>query len=159
MRAASFRKFGPAAEIFEFGDLPTPEAGPGEVLVRLHASGINPLDVKFRAGDRGPLGGDFAIPHYDGAGVIEAVGDGVDAGRIGERVWVFEARIARTHGTAAEYIVIESWRAAPLGDALSFEEGACLGIPAVTAWLSVARGGELTGKDVLVTGGAGAVGS
>jgi NADPH2:quinone reductase len=159
MRAASYRKFGPAAEIFEFGDLPTPTAAPGEVLVRLRASGINPLDVKFRAGDRGPLGGDVAIPHYDGAGIVEAVGEGVDRARIGERVWVFEGRIGRAWGTAAEYIAIEAWRAVPLGDTMSFAEGACLGIPAVTAWLSIAAGSDLAGKDVLVTGGAGAVGS
>jgi NADPH2:quinone reductase len=159
MRAASYRKFGPAAEVFEFGDLPTPSPEAGQVLVRLHASGINPLDVKFRAGQRGPLGGDVAIPHYDGAGVIEAVGEGVEKARIGERVWVLEGRIGRAWGTAAEYIAIESWRAAPLGDAMGFEEGACLGIPAVTAYLSIAAGGDLAGKDVLVTGGAGAVGS
>ncbi len=159
MRAASYRKFGPAADVFEFEDLPTPAPQPGQVLVRLHASGINPLDVKFRAGDRGPLGGDVAIPHYDGAGVVEAVGEGVDAGRIGERVWILEGRIGRAWGTAAEYIAIESWRAVPLGETASFEEGACLGIPAVTAWLSIAAGGDIAGKDVLVTGGAGAVGS
>lgn len=159
MRAASYSKFGPAAEVFDIGDLPTPTPEAGQVLVRLHASGINPLDVKFRAGDRGPLGGDICIPHYDGAGVVEAVGDGVDASRIGERVWVLEGRIGRVWGTAAEYIAIESWRAVPLGDLLSFEEGACLGIPAVTAWLSIAAGGDVAGKDVLVTGGAGAVGS
>jgi NADPH:quinone reductase len=159
MRAASFRKFGPASDIFEFADLPTPTPQAGEVLVRLHASGINPLDVKFRAGGRGPLGGEIAIPHYDGAGVIEAVGEGVDGVRVGERVWVFEGRTGRAWGTAAEYIAIESWRAVPLGEAMSFAEGACLGIPAVTAWLSIAAGGDLAGKDVLVTGGAGSVGS
>lgn len=159
MRAASYRKFGPAAEIFEFGDLPTPSPEAGQVLVRLHASGINPLDVKFRAGDRGPLGGDIAIPHYDGAGIIEAVGDGVDSARVGERVWILEGRIGRAWGTAAEYIAIEGWRAVPLGGQMSFEEGACLGIPAVTAWLSIAAAGDVAGKDVLVTGGAGSVGS
>ncbi|MEK9661922.1 MAG: NADPH:quinone reductase [Alphaproteobacteria bacterium] len=159
MRAASYRAFGPATEVFEFGDLPTPVPEAGQVLVRLHASGINPLDVKFRAGDRGPLGGDVCIPHYDGAGVIEAVGEGVDAARVGERVWVIEGRIGRAWGTAAEYIAIESWRAVPLGEKLSFEEGACLGIPAVTAWLSIGAGGDVAGKNVLVTGGAGAVGS
>jgi NADPH2:quinone reductase len=158
MRAASYRRFGPAAEVFEFTELPTPSPGPGEVLVRLYASGINPLDVKFRAGDRGPLGGDVAVPHYDGAGVIAAVGTGVDNARIGERVWVFEGRLGRAFGTAAEYISIENWRTVPLGDVMSFAEGACLGIPAVTAWLAVAAGGDLAGRDVLVTGGAGAVG-
>ena len=101
----------------------------------------------------------FAIPHYDGAGIVEAVGAGVDPARIGERVWVLEGRIGRAWGTAAEYIAIEAWRAVPLGDGMTFAEGACLGIPAVTAWLSIAAGGDLAGKDVLVTGGAGAVGS
>jgi NADPH2:quinone reductase len=159
MRAAWHTEFGPAAEVLQIGELDTPEPGEGEVLVRVCASGINPLDVKKRAGARGALEVDRAIPHYDGAGVIEAVGPGVDAGRIGERVWLFEGQFGRWLGTAADYISLPSSRAAPLPESVSFAEGACLGIPALTAHRAVCADGSVAGQTVLVTGAAGAVGS
>ncbi len=159
MRAAWHAEFGPAADVLQVGELDTPEPGDGEVLVRVCASGINPLDVKKRAGARGALAVERAIPHYDGAGVIEAVGPGVDAGRIGERVWLFEGQFGRWLGTAADYISLPSSRAAPLPDSVSFVEGACLGIPALTAHRAVCADGSVAGQTVLVTGAAGAVGS
>ena len=159
MRAAWHAEFGPAAEVLQIGDLDTPEPGEGEVLVRVRASGINPLDVKKRAGARGALEVDRAVPHYDGAGVIEAVGSGVDAGRMGDRVWLFEGQFGRWLGTAAEYISLPSSRAVLLPDAVSFAEGACLGIPALTAHRAVCADGSVAGQTILVTGAAGAVGS
>ncbi len=159
MRAAWHAEFGPAAEVLQIGELDTPDPADGEVLVRVCASGINPLDVKKRAGARGALEVDRAIPHYDGAGVIEAVGAGVDPARIGERVWLFEGQYGRWLGTAAEYISLPSSRAAPLPDSVSFADGACLGIPALTAHRAVCADGSVAGQTVLVTGAAGAVGS
>lgn len=159
MRAAWHAEFGPAAEVLRVGELDTPDPGEGDVLVRVGASGINPLDVKKRAGARGVLDAERAIPHYDGAGVIEAVGPGVDAARIGERVWLFEGQFGRWLGTAAEYICLPSSRANPLPESVSFAEGACLGIPALTAHRAVCADGSVAGQTVLVTGAAGAVGS
>lgn len=159
MRAAWHGEFGPAADVFKLGELDAPQPAAGDVLVRVHASGINPLDVKKRAGARGVLDVERAIPHYDGAGVIEAVGSGVDTGRIGERVWVFEGQFGRWLGTAAEYISIPSNRAAALPESVGFAEGACLGIPALTAHRAVCADGDVAGQTILVTGGAGAVGS
>jgi NADPH2:quinone reductase len=159
MRAAWFESFGSAKDVLQIGDIASPTAGPGEVLVRVHTSGVNPSDVKKRAGsfpnllDDGPV-----IPNSDGAGVIEAVGDGVDAARIGERVWLYQAQFARRFGTAAEYIAIDSSRAPKLADNVSFEVGACLGIPVMTAHRAVFADGDVVGQTVLVTGGAGRVG-
>jgi NADPH2:quinone reductase len=105
MHAAWFEAFGPARDVLKLGELDTPEAGAGEVLVRMHTSGINPSDVKKRAGSFPNLLDDgFVIPNSDGAGVIEAIGEGVDKSRIGERVWVFQAQYGRRFGTAAEYV-------------------------------------------------------
>ena len=110
MRAAWYEKYGPAREVFQVGDMPTPVAGPGEVLVRVHASGVNPSDWKSRTGSRGPeLPYPRIVPHSDGSGVIEAVGDGVDAGRVGERVWLWNAQggygtAGRAFGTAATHV-------------------------------------------------------
>jgi NADPH2:quinone reductase len=159
MRAAWYKGFGPANEVFEIGEHTTPVSGDGQVLVRVHASGINPLDVKRRGGGRGPMMGERMIPHFDGAGVIEDVGAGVDASRIGERVWLFEGHLRRAEGTAAEYIAIDATRANPLSDNQSFSEGACLGIPAMTAHAAVYRDGSVDGQTILVTGAAGAVGN
>ncbi len=159
MRAAWYEDFGPARDVLKTGEMDTPEAGPGQVLVRVHASGINPLDVKGRDGGRWPMRGDRMIPHFDGAGVIEAVGDGVDAGRVGERVWLYEGNLGRAEGTAAEYLVVDSSRANPLPDSQSFAEGACLGIPAMTAHALVYQDGPVDGQTILVTGAAGAVGN
>ena len=159
MRAAWYSDFGPAMKVFEVGEHATPVAGDGQVLVRVHASGINPLDVKGRDGGRWPMRGDRMIPHFDGAGVIEAVGAGVDTARVGERVWLYEGHLARAEGTAAEYIALDASRANSLPEVQSFAEGACLGIPAMTAHAAVFRDGPVEGQTILVTGAAGAVGN
>ena len=120
-------------------DLPTPDPAPGEVLVRMHASGINPSDVKLRSGARpgAVMQYPMVIPHSDGAGVIEAVGEGVDTARIGERVWIWNGQWQRAFGTGAEYIALPSDQAVRLPDTTSFAEGACFGIPAMTAWYAL----------------------
>jgi NADPH2:quinone reductase len=152
MRAAWFDHFGSAKEVLEIGDIDTPVAASGEVLVRLHTSGINPSDVKKRAGSFANLLDDgFVIPNSDGAGIIEAVGDGVDANRIGERVWVYQAQYARRFGTAAEYVAIDARRAPRLPDNVSFEVGACLGIPVMTAHRAVFADGPVAGQTLLIT--------
>ncbi len=159
MQAAWFEEFGTAPDVLQVGEIDTPAPGPGEVLVRLGSSGINPSDVKKRAGafpnllDEG-----LVIPNSDGAGTIEAVGSAVPESRIGERVWVYQAQFARRLGTAAEYVAIDASRAAYLADVASFEIGACLGIPAMTAHRCVFADGDVSGQTVLVTGGAGRVG-
>lgn len=164
MRAAFYQRTGPAAEVLELGDRPDPSPAQGEVLVRLMASGINPADVKRRAGWNGArMAHPLVIPHCDGAGVIEAVGQGVDADRIGQRVWLWNAQggygeAGRAFGTAAELIALPAGQAVPLADALSFEEGACLGVPGLTAWLAVLGDGPVTDRWVLIQGAAGAVG-
>lgn len=160
MHAGWYERNGPAAEVIEIGDMPTPEPGPGEVQVRLRASGVNPSDVKRRDGWGGQaIDHPRIIPHSDGAGVIEGVGDGVSSSRLGQRVWVFNAQWKRAFGTAAEYVVLPSRQAVPLPDDASFIAGACLGIPALTAHRCVFGGGPVDGKTILVTGGAGAVGN
>ena len=159
MRAAWFEKFGAAADVLIVDELDTPVAGPGEVLVRLHSSGVNPSDVKKRAGSfPNLLDGGLVIPNSDGAGIIAAVGEGVDTSRIGERVWVYQAQFARRLGTAAEYVALDSSRAAPLPDHAGFDVGACLGIPAMTAHRCVFADGDVSGQSIVVTGAAGRVG-
>ena len=159
MRAAWFESFGKAADVLQFGELETPTAGPEEVLVRIHTSGVNPSDVKKRVGSfPNLLDAGLVIPNSDGAGVIEAVGNGVDASRIGERVWLYQVQFARQHGTAAEYVAIDASRAATLPENASFEVGACLGIPAMTSHRAVFADGDVDGQTILITGGAGRVG-
>ena len=160
MKAVWYERFGAADDVLTYGDMPDPAPGPGEVLVRLKATGINPSDVKLRAGARPGAVMQYprVIPHSDGAGVIEAVGEGVDKARVGERVWVWNAAWQRAFGTAAEYVALPSAQAVRLPDTTSFAEGACLGIPAMTAWMAVLGDGPVAGKTVLVTGGAGTVG-
>ena len=159
MRAAWFEKFGAAADVLIVDELDTPVAGPGEVLVRLHSSGVNPSDVKKRAGSfPNLLDGGLVIPNSDGAGIIAAVGEGVDTSRIGERVWVYQAQFARRLGTAAEYVALDSSRAAPLPDHSGFDVGACLGVPAMTAHRCVFADGDVSGQSIVVTGAAGRVG-
>jgi len=159
MKAISFAEFGPANQVLEVSEWPTPEPGPGEVLVKLHTTGVNPSDVKKRAGgfpnllDDGPV-----IPHSDGAGVIEGVGSGVPNSRIGERVFVYQAQHARLHGTAADYVAIDTLRAPGLPDNTAFDVGACVGIPILTAHRCVFADGDVADQWVLVTGGAGRVG-
>ena len=163
MKAAYYERFGPAEEVLTVGETPTPSPAAGEVLVRIMASGGNPSDVKLRAGRRpGGLAPEMPfpriIPHSDGAGVVEAVGDGVDAGRVGERVWVWNGQWERPFGTCAEYIALPSAQAIRLPEQASFAEGACLGIPAMTAYACVYAGGPVAGKTALITGAAGSVG-
>ena len=159
MQAMLYRKFGPARDVLELGEVDTPEPGPGEVLVRLHTSAINPSDVKKRAGAFPALLDDgFVIPDSDGAGVIEAVGEGVDKSRKGERVWVYQAQHERRFGTAAEYVAISSNYAPRLPEQADFDVGACLGIPAMTAHRAVFADGAVEGRRLLVMGGAGRVG-
>ena len=159
MKAISFADFGPANQVLKVSDWPTPAPGPGEVLVKLHTTGVNPSDVKKRAGGFPNLLDDGAvIPHSDGAGVIEGVGSGVPTSRIGERVFVYQAQYARLHGTAAEYVAIDTSRAPRLPDNTAFDVGACVGIPILTAHRCVFADGDVSGQSVLVTGGAGRVG-
>ncbi|MEO1328415.1 MAG: NADPH:quinone reductase [Pseudomonadota bacterium] len=164
MKAAAYRRFGPAAEVLEIIDRPAAAPGPGEVSVRVRASGVNPSDVKLRAGARpGGVAPEMPYPeitpHSDGAGEIDAVGDGVDPSRVGQRVWLWNGQWERAFGTAAEQIVLPAEQAAPLPDACSFAEGACLGIPATTAHVGLFADGPIEGATVLVSGGAGAVGA
>lgn len=159
MRAAWYERTGPAREVLQVGELPTPEPGAGEVRVRLATSGVNPSDVKTRGGLRSAaLPFARIVPHSDGAGVIDAVGAGVAASRVGERVWIWNAAWQRPDGTAAQYVVLPAAQAVPLPAKVSFEVGACLGIPALTALRAVLVDGGVEGRTVLVTGGAGAVG-
>jgi NADPH:quinone reductase-like Zn-dependent oxidoreductase len=159
MKAAWFESFGPARQVIRIGDQPVPAPGPGEVLVRLATSGINPSDVKKRAGSSPTLlDQGLVIPNSDGAGVVESVGEGVPKSRVGERVWIYQAQHGRRFGTAAEYVAIDARRAAQLPDQAGFEVGACLGIPVMTAHRCVFADGAVNGQTVLVTGGAGRVG-
>jgi NADPH2:quinone reductase len=157
MRAIQWRRNGPAREVLEVVDLPRPEPGQGEVLVRVHASGVNPHDTKARAGWRGVAhAGGPMIPHSDGAGVIEAVGASVDKARIGERVWLFGARHGQ--GTCRDYCALPASQAVLLPEGVSMAEAAALGVPCLTAHLALFSDGPIAGKTVLVQGGAGAVG-
>jgi NADPH2:quinone reductase len=158
MKAAWYERNGPARQVLTLGALPDPVPGPGEVLVRMHLSGVNPSDVKSRAGARGGMAFPRIVPHSDGAGVIEAVGPGVDKARVGERVWLWNGQWRRPFGTAAEKIALPAEQAVTLPDGVPFGAGACLGIPAMTAEACLFSDGPLQGKTVLVTGGAGAVG-
>jgi NADPH2:quinone reductase len=153
-------------DVLQLGDRPTPDPGPGEVRVRLAFSGVNPTDWKSRS--KTQPGPDGQVPNQDGSGTVEAVGEGVDPVLVGERVWIWEAAYQRPHGTAAEYTVVPARQTVLLGPDPSFELGASLGIPFLTAHrcLTVAESlpdrigpGTLTGRTVLVQGGAGAVGN
>ncbi|HET9977449.1 MAG TPA: NADPH:quinone reductase [Burkholderiaceae bacterium] len=159
MRAAFYETTGPAREVLRVGELPDPVPGAGEVRVRLHWSGVNPSDVKSRAGLRSKtLAFPRIVPHSDGMGVIDAVGDGVDPARIGERVWIWNAAWGRAFGTAAELVALPSAQAVRLPDATDGAAAACFGIPAQTALHAVLMSGGVRGQRVLVAGGAGAVG-
>jgi NADPH2:quinone reductase len=160
MKAVWYEGFGPAGEVLVHGDMAVPEPGEGEVLVRLHASGVNPSDVKARAGARpgSVMAFPRIVPQSDGAGVIEAVGAGIDAARAGQRVWIWNGQWRRQYGTAAEFIALPAEQAVLLPDSTSFNEAACFGIPAMTAWAAVLGDGPVEGQTVLVSGGAGTVG-
>ena len=157
MQAAWYAENGPADQVLQVGRQPVPWAGAGQVRVRLACSGVNPSDVKSRAGGR-PVRWDLIIPHSDGAGTIDQAGPGVEASRVGERVWLWNAQYNRPHGTAAEYIVLPAEQAMILPESVSFEAGACLGIPALTAFRAVELAQLEPGQAVLVIGGASGVG-
>jgi NADPH2:quinone reductase len=157
MQAAFYERNGAAREVLRVEEVDTPQAGPGEVRVKLTASGVNPSDVKSRAGLTRKIAWPCLIPHSDGAGVIDQVGDGVPQSRIGERVWVWNGQWKRAFGTAAEYIALPAVQAVKLPDAVSFEQGACLGIPAMTAIHAVTLAQTAKDTMLLVSGGAGSV--
>jgi len=158
MRAAYYTEQGAAHDVLRVGDQPTPEPGTGEVRVRLQASGVNPSDWKVRRGGFGRgLLAPLIIPHSDGAGDIDAIGPGTTGRTIGDRVWIWNGQWKRAHGTAAEYIVVPTAQAVPLPRDVSYAEGACLGIPALTALQAVQLARIVPGMAVLVVGGAGSV--
>ena len=159
MKAAWYEKQGPAREVLIIGDMPDPTPGLGEVRIRIAASGINPGDIKKRQ-DAFGYGMPYprVIPHSDGAGTVDKVGDGVPADWLGKRVWCFGAQSYRPFGTAAEYTVVPAAQAAPLPENVLFEQGACLGIPGITAHRAVHVAGPVSERTVLVQGAAGAVG-
>jgi NADPH2:quinone reductase len=159
MKAVWYERTGAAVDVLTFGEMPTPVAGPGEVLIRLEASGVNPADVGRRAGSYRAMEFSRVIPNSDGAGVIDQLGEGVARFDIGQRVWLFNGqRNGRAFGTAAEYIALADYLVTPLPDDVSFAAGATLGIPCMTAWCCLFGDGSIAGQTVLVTGGAGAVG-
>ncbi len=158
MKAALYENHGAAADVLRVTEIDRPEPGPGQVRVRMRLSGINPTDFKSRSGATPrPIDG-FQIPHHDGAGVIDAVGAGVDDSRIGERVWTLLAAAGNRFGTAAQWCVLPAGHAVALPPGASDELGACLGVPAVTAHRCLLADGPVDGASVLVAGGAGAVG-
>lgn len=158
MQAAVYERVGTAGDVLQIREVERPEPGPGEVRVRVAVSAVNPTDVKIRAGATPRPINEFQVPHMDGAGVIDAVGDGVDPSRVGERVWLLLTAHGSRYGSAAQWTVVPASRAVPLPDGVSFELAATLGVPAVTAAHALFSDGSITGKDVLVAGGAGAVG-
>jgi NADPH:quinone reductase len=159
MRAAFYERTGLAHEVLSIGEMPTPIPGPGEVRVKVSWSGVNPSDVKSRAGNRTKtLSFPRIVPHSDGSGVVDLVGPNVAPKRIGERVWVWNAAWMRPFGTAAQYVVLPSNQTVPLPKNVDLAVGACLGIPALTAYHAVTMDDGVANKNVLVTGGAGAVG-
>jgi NADPH:quinone reductase len=158
--AAWYDRQGPAAEVLQVGELPDPQPGPGEVRVRLRFSGINPGDTKKRSSWQGAsMAFSRIVPHSDGAGVVDAVGEGVDSNRIGQRVWTYGAQSYRPFGTAAQFTCVPDSQAVSLPDDVSDEIGACLGIPGITAHRAVFSDGDVAGKAILVHGVLGSVSS
>ncbi|MGJ8617855.1 MAG: NADPH:quinone reductase [Sulfitobacter sp.] len=161
MHAITYDTFGNARDVLRLQDIPSTEPKAGEVRVKLALSGVNPSDVKARAGTRPGVTKPpfpFIIPHSDGAGEIEAVGAGVDKARVGQRVWIWNGQWQRSHGTAASHITLPAHQAVPLPKEVSFEVGASLGIPGLTACHAVFGAGGVAGETVLIQGGAGTVG-
>ena len=158
MKAAWYEKTGDASDVLKVGELPDPSPGSNEVLISVKTSGINPSDVKTRAGARGDLQFSRIVPHSDGAGIIVDVGKNVDSNRIGERVWIWNAAYGRPNGTCAELISLPENQAVAMSDHVSFEAAACLGIPASTAYYGIFAEGSVQNKTLMITGGAGAVG-
>lgn len=157
MLAAWYEKHGAARDVLRVGDQPDPVPGKGEVRVRLHASAVNPSDVKARAGSR-PVIPPRVIPDSDGTGEIDRVGPGVSKSRLRQRVWVYNGQWQRASGTSAQYIILPAALAVPLPQKLNWAQGACLGIPVMTAHRCLFSDGPIRGMTVLVTGGAGVVG-
>lgn len=159
MRAAWYEKQGPAREVLVVGEMPDPRPTAGEVRIRIAASGINPGDIKKRQDSFG-LGMPYprVIPHSDGAGHVDDVGEGVPSDWVGKAVWCYGAQSYRPFGTAAEFTVVPLDHVAPLPENVSPDQGACLGIPGITAHRAVHVGGEVAGRTVLVQGAGGAVG-
>ena len=158
MRAVWYEENGDAS-VLQVGEMPDPEPGPGEVRIRVVTSGVNPSDWKRRQGTTARINFPRIIPNQDGGGIIDMVGEGVPASRVGERVWLYQSQFGRAFGTAAEYTVQPSIRAIRLPDNADFALAAGLGVPALTAHRCVFADGPLAGKTVLVPGGAGAVGN
>lgn len=161
MKAVTWRAFGAARDVLRIQEMETPVPGIGEVAVRVAFSGVNPSDVKARGGARPGVTKppfEVIVPHSDGAGVIAAVGEGVDPGRVGEPVWIWNGQWQRPFGTCAEVICLPEAQAVALPEGVSLETGAVLGIPGLTACHCVFGAGEVAGKTVLVSGGAGSVG-
>jgi NADPH2:quinone reductase len=161
MQAITYSTFGTAREVLSLTEVEATAPGPGEVRVRLAFSGVNPSDVKARAGSRpGVTKPPFPliIPHSDGAGEIEAVGADVSQDRVGQRVWIWNGQWQRPFGTAATHVTLPAQQAVPLPESVTFEDGASLGIPGLTACHAVFGGGAVAGETVLVQGGSGTVG-
>ena len=156
MKAAWYERNGKASAVLTVGQMDAPEPGPGEVRVKVTTSGVNPSDVKSRRGR--PPNWPRIIPHSDGAGVIESVGQGVEHMRVGERVWLWNAQWKRPFGTAGEFICLAEDQAVKLPNRVDSASGACLGIPAMTALQAVRLHGPIAGKTLLVTGAGSAVG-
>lgn len=159
MRAAWYERQGPPREVLTVGEMPDPNPGPGEVRIRIAASGINPGDIKKRQDSFGiGMGYPRVIPHSDGAGWVDKVGDGVSSEWLGKSVWCYGAQSYRPFGTAADFTVVPVEKVAPLPDNVTPDQGACLGIPGITAHRCVYVGGPVTGRTVLVQGAGGSVG-
>ena len=159
MKAVWYERAGAAPTVLTVGEMPTPDAGPGEVRIRLQASGVNPADVGRRSGNYRAMEFPRVIPNSDGAGIVDQIGEGVTRFAVGDRVWLFNGqRNGRAFGTAAEYITLADYLVTPLPQDVSFAAGATLGIPCMTAWCALFADGPVAGQTVLVTGGAGAVG-
>jgi NADPH:quinone reductase len=160
MRAVWYEQQGPAGAVLRVGDVSAPEPGRGEVRVRMRLSGVNPGDTKKRCGWLGStMPFPRVIPHSDGVGIVESVGEGVDHPRVGGRVWVYGAQSYRAFGTAAELTVVPAHQAVEMPDDVSDQVGACLGIPGITAHRAVFGDGPVAGKTVLVHGVLGGVGA
>tara|TARA_B100001109_G_C18838231_1_gene463055 strand:- start:304 stop:1284 length:981 start_codon:yes stop_codon:yes gene_type:complete len=158
MKAVWYEKTGSASDVLRVGEISDPHPKAGEVLVNVKASGVNPSDVKIRAGARGDLQYPMVIPHSDGGGIIVDVGEGVSSDRIGEHVWIWNGAFGRAFGTCAELIALPAIQAVKMDQNTSFEAAACMGIPASTAYYGILANGSVEGQTIMVSGGAGAVG-
>ena len=158
MKAVWYEKLGDAKDVLQIGQIDDPSPDSNEVLISVKTSGVNPSDVKTRAGARGELQFSRVIPHSDGAGIIIDVGKNVNPNRVGEKVWIWNAAFGRPNGTCAELIALPEDQAVAMNDNVSFEAGACLGIPASTAYYGIFANGSIENKTLMITGGAGAVG-